>query len=496
MPSASAAQGVGLDTAHSHPVLGRYFSGPGKPNVQAIIQTPDAELAEHVKLLHPDARRQLQQQISTFQPSFGQRIGARAMGIDIDAARERFRRLLEKAASSARKKLLSEKITDWGREHRDELERTAWSGLGATGLTGAGLLTRSGLNMAAPSYLDLAHYMWSDPANLERLSQAVGAERARQLAGMSRRKLWREILKSPELLQATFRSGPNLDSIQTGDIGVSSYPDYMTRQIWRDRQQILTGGRWHHVDVGLGGRDAGWYGVSPGEERSSFGNNRAVIHGWDKLLNGQEFIHMRPRAVASLSPEAAEEAVIQRINRAVINPGPYEYYRLGVAGLREVAPELATREGSMLHRFLGTRPMRWIAKMILPKNSIYHKMTDPTAYKVERSGTLIHPEYGPVEACPGGICSTWAADVANQVRPGGVARLHLQTPNELVRQAMRDRNMQIMGMHLPSGELDARWLRRQHLMKYGPLALRALPIVGMAGLGTYGLYRALHPHKE
>lgn len=94
-PLATQAKGISLADASRHPILKRYFGPSGSPNIQTIVQTPDQDLKGHIGLLSPEARQQLNQQISAFKPSPFQSMGARAMGIDVEGQRQRMMNLLK-----------------------------------------------------------------------------------------------------------------------------------------------------------------------------------------------------------------------------------------------------------------------------------------------------------------------------------------------------------------------------------------------------------------
>jgi hypothetical protein len=120
-PATAANTGLSMADAAKHPELGRYFSPDGSPNAQALIQAPDEELQQRIGLLSPEAKNQLRTQLASFQPSFGQRIGAKAMGIDIDAQKNRFGELLKTAA------LLKLSLKMFGKEKEEDeslLKRT------------------------------------------------------------------------------------------------------------------------------------------------------------------------------------------------------------------------------------------------------------------------------------------------------------------------------------------------------------------------------------
>lgn len=89
-PSAGLA---GLEGLQRHPRLGHYFKN-GVPDAQELIKTPDAQLKSDLLLLSPEQKALLKSQLAGFKPSFGQRLGAKAMGIDINAQKDRFNQLL------------------------------------------------------------------------------------------------------------------------------------------------------------------------------------------------------------------------------------------------------------------------------------------------------------------------------------------------------------------------------------------------------------------
>ncbi len=86
--------GLSLQDAGRHPQLSRFFNPDGSIKIQDALKATDAELQQGAALLSPAAKAELQQKLSTFKPSFGQSLGARAMGIDVEAQRRRVLGLL------------------------------------------------------------------------------------------------------------------------------------------------------------------------------------------------------------------------------------------------------------------------------------------------------------------------------------------------------------------------------------------------------------------
>lgn len=84
----------GLLSLSKHPALGKYIAPSGELNIRALVAAPDAELKAGVKHLSPEQKAQFKQQLGGFKPSLGQRIGAKALGIDVDNQRSRFQNLL------------------------------------------------------------------------------------------------------------------------------------------------------------------------------------------------------------------------------------------------------------------------------------------------------------------------------------------------------------------------------------------------------------------
>lgn len=82
-------------TTTSDPRLAKYMDESGNPNMQNIVKATDDELKPAVSALTPAQKAQLQTKLQGFKPSLGQRLGATAMGINIDQQRERFGKLLQ-----------------------------------------------------------------------------------------------------------------------------------------------------------------------------------------------------------------------------------------------------------------------------------------------------------------------------------------------------------------------------------------------------------------
>lgn len=77
-----------------NPLVGKYMNPDGSLKFQDLIGAPDKELQLGVKTLTPEQKASLRARLMAFQPSFAHRIGAGAMGIDIEGQRSRFNKLL------------------------------------------------------------------------------------------------------------------------------------------------------------------------------------------------------------------------------------------------------------------------------------------------------------------------------------------------------------------------------------------------------------------
>ena len=77
-----------------HPKLAKYFSPDGSPRFSDLAKAPDAELKGNLSLLRPEHKSELRNQLSAFKPSIGQRLGAKALGLDIEGQKARFAGLL------------------------------------------------------------------------------------------------------------------------------------------------------------------------------------------------------------------------------------------------------------------------------------------------------------------------------------------------------------------------------------------------------------------
>lgn len=445
-----AAPGVStLEEAAKHPVLGKYFTN-GAPNPQSLLQAPDEELKQHVGLLSPAAKAQLQERLSTFKPSFGQRIGARAMGIDIDAQRQRFGDLLKVAVSVFGH--------EFGKPPEEPGSVLAPATVGLAGLGAAGHMGMSGLRNVAPSHLDLGHMMWSDKANVPHLNNLVGADQAQKFHTLANQdpSAFKRMLTGaaghPDqeaLRRATFTGGGR-KYVNPGDVLLSSFDK--TVQLSRPAQQFVTGGGFHHVDVGL--PTGKWKGIST----PSKGPLKDKIVPTDSPLGHpagakDQFVHLRPSAPLQSDAGSQVANAAAAISK---EPRDYAHGKTKSLAAREIFPELNTPNNSAL-------------------------------------SPLLH---GPADRCPGGVCSTWTANLLNKVAPGTIRKPESMTPNEYARVAKRDRAFRVMGMTLPEEHQTAEYLKRQNMMKYGPLAMRSPLIAGAAGLGLYGLNKAVHNMGE
>jgi hypothetical protein len=90
--------GLSLEQAAGHPQLSKFFGAGGSPRFSDIVKAPDAELQAGIKLLAPEARMKLHQQVGSFQPGMAQSMGAKMLGIDVEGQRKRLLGLLGGAA--------------------------------------------------------------------------------------------------------------------------------------------------------------------------------------------------------------------------------------------------------------------------------------------------------------------------------------------------------------------------------------------------------------
>jgi hypothetical protein len=92
VPAESGA--AGLASLSKDPKLSKYFDGSGNVNMMNVVKAPDEELRAGLAGVSPKQRAELATRISGFKPGLTHRIGARAMGVDIDGQKERLGKLL------------------------------------------------------------------------------------------------------------------------------------------------------------------------------------------------------------------------------------------------------------------------------------------------------------------------------------------------------------------------------------------------------------------
>jgi hypothetical protein len=86
------------------PGFAKYFNPDGTVRFKDVINTPDAELQQLAAGLHPTVKKQLLSHLQGFEPSWGQRLGAKAIGIDIEGQKQRLSAILgEKQADEKSK---------------------------------------------------------------------------------------------------------------------------------------------------------------------------------------------------------------------------------------------------------------------------------------------------------------------------------------------------------------------------------------------------------
>ncbi len=93
-PVPSESGQAGLASLTKDPKLSKYFDGGGNVNMMSVVKAPDDELRAGLAGISPKHRTELSAQISGFKPGLTHRIGAKAMGIDIDGQKERLGKLL------------------------------------------------------------------------------------------------------------------------------------------------------------------------------------------------------------------------------------------------------------------------------------------------------------------------------------------------------------------------------------------------------------------
>lgn len=216
-------------------------------------------------------------------------------------------------------------------------------------------------------------------------------------------------------------------------------------------KNLLTGGNYSHVGIATAPNkvhDLAIGSTKPGESFSQFGS------------------HVKLRPVTGISsPLEATDALLHESM-------PYDYKLLGNVGMREIVPELNRSKSSFLEPLLNffSRHHKKV-KSILPK---------------ELTTKILEPRIG---CLPGEICSTFAGRAAEKMLPGVLGKdiPQTSTPNSF----MRSSRYVPESVNLAPNFRDPSFLRKQNLLKYGPLLVRAPLIAGAGLLGLYSLSKSL-----
>lgn len=495
--SASSAAGLSLTDAAKHPKLSRYFNPDGTLKVQEAMKASDDDLRSGVALLHPEARQQLHHKIVTFKPSMGQSIGARAMGIDIDVQKKRMAGLLggeQKMASDDDPSLLG---------------TTARTGLGAftagTGLGAAAHLARTGHSRITPSLLQMGTQMVVDPehgpafqrAMIENYGQAGAAVVSLAEKDPGR---FRSLLAGRDLPGVSPAVREGLQKLVFGGGAVADRPgDAMLHAPFKGEfedpwTRALTGTQFNHVAVmGSGGTI---HDIDGGDRQVN--HDRVPVEKW-RGNNPYEhpYVRLRPTGISDAEAHAAGHAPGQVYDAAGVKGDgkliPYNHKLKTDLQMREIVPELNAGGKNLLSSVfdrIATRPktVRTLAS-ILP---------EPAGRLLRGRGIALKAEARAARqgvACPGGVCSSLAANGVEAIKPG-VLGFHPATasPGDFARSiGGATRPVEI---NLPTQYRNPAYLERQHLLRYGPLGLRAPAIAALGTAGLYGGYKGLEAVKS
>jgi hypothetical protein len=315
--------------------------------------------------------------------------------------------------------------------------------------------------------------MWQNPDNLSHLTGRLSPAEVQEFHDMAVKApaKFRQMLMSTgedlplivrlrnplgRLRDATFslqapRPGDVLASGDTGAVGKT--------------MRVLTGGPFGHTSAGGEGV---WHDLTMAKPKKP-----AIVRqlpGFALAGDGAR-VQLRPKQ-APATPKnfsgLAQAAIAER-------PG-FDYAQAGKLSLREIAPELNLPGGHLLSKPMelatrtqwGKKLMGWMPKPL--RNSMAN-------FRLPTCG-------------PGETCSTLTGRLANLAGvpiPGNYRNL---SPNSFARLAGPKGPYSVAGLALPEAARTATALRRQHLLKYGPLAVRAPAILGLGALGIGGLYAA------
>lgn len=387
------------------------------------------------------------------------------------------------AAKAARLRILFKKASDPNDKTVGVLQT-----LGGMGLLGtAGEWGKNIYNRIAPSFAQLAERTWTDPEQaklFEKVFNRGGQSELKSTLDRDPTLIRRALLgektplsdKQVSFVRDTLVGDGSHGWPATGDVVLHAPGSELTSTLGR-RANILSGNTLNHASIVGPGGQVFTFAADP-RGRGVVDKNPFVNY---RLYDDNAYVRYRDTSLTPQQVEQLNEVVPQTYNRKVSGGGkpggkevaksvPFDFRKETDLGLREVIPELARGDRSalspILDRLSGNRTVGRVVK----------KLFGEETYK----NLLGYRRLG-ARCGPGEVCSTMAGRALENV---GAPVAKEMTPGDITRNAKR---FKAQGVYLPQELRNSGFLRRQHLRRMGPAAIRA-PIVGAMGLG--GLYLA------
>ncbi len=381
-------------------------------------------------------------------------------------------------------------------------------GAGGIGLMGgAANWARSAYRRTPPSIMQLAEQLWQDPENAARfkghLDPGTSTQAARALElikedprALRRMLMGERVVGIPDHIADTVRNltfgSPHKNPwtpghvtpqpSRPGDVLLHTPVDEMANR-WGRLANTLSGNAYNHAAV-VGDREIMHNFTVTDKGRSAVETSplRDVRH--DNL----SFLRLRDTSLSPEQVEALKTKIPETYQRTVDVPDrrggskkapmPFDYRRSSNLGLRELAPELGTASGGSLlggalDMVAGNKTTRNLAKRILPESQ--YKSLIGYRHLADRCG-------------PGEVCSTMAGRALESV---GAPVAKNMAPGDVLRATGPDKRFRVEEIHLPAYMRNRDYLAKANLRRWGPLAVRAPAMLGMFGLGAYGVHDAM-----
>jgi predicted double-glycine peptidase len=374
-----------------------------------------------------------------------------------------------------------------------------WRQMGYAGLAPAGLLSaahvaRTGLNRIIPSMSEHAHTMIQrpefaaavahDPAQAAALQSAVKSRwnlmrmmSGRDVAGVNpeaRKKLMDVVLGKPNAGPAvpTRQGDVLLHHAFGGEHGVGGLI----------RQTIAGVPYGHTAMVGPKDNIYDMYGLAGGRQYKVV---EYPMRRWRSNDPHHQYMRIRPN-ISNTVAHAGGEDVVGKAYRSVLDPktglAPYGHRTNTEIHLAEGMPEFTLPSGrsvftTLVDKIMGSDASRKLSKM-LPSNF---------------GGDFLRKWRIGMKCKPGETCTTLVHRGLEALKPGLLQKPEGIAAGPVDFQRGIGKQFEPVELNLPRAYRKPSHIYGEHFSKYGPLAVRALPIAALAGLGIYGGYKALSP---